>query len=418
MDDFDIEDMMKIAPPPELNRVKEMAQRAIFPIKPADTESKAEKDFLFSAQRTNAGRALPPYYLTYFLLVDLLGFRNLGRFEKLAWSVPIDFEGTAYLIEHRKFGVGVFAHDAEGEEQSAKRIVELIKKGVRVAQPFFRWMADNAVRKSNFNVINNGSKLYQRYKCLRVLYEEALAEEETRKREHETQRKQREFSIRLHSVRSGQGVSPSDLVGMFTFPWARISEKASWLALAAIDAFFGWTEHIFIHLAILQGHITTGAEVADLAGADWNAKFKRALNISDPEMKTHFDELIIIRRQLRNFMAHGAFGKGGEAFHFHSNVGAVPVAFDYTSSKPKFSLSPELEFDDAIAIATIENFITHLWSGPREAAKIYIQESEVPLILPMARNGTYAAAMASVDEMHELVDHLSAEFDRATDMDW
>jgi hypothetical protein len=37
----------------------------------------------------------------------LLGFHDLGRFEKLAWSVPIDFEGIAYLIEYRKFGVGV-----------------------------------------------------------------------------------------------------------------------------------------------------------------------------------------------------------------------------------------------------------------------------------------------------------------------
>ncbi|MGH7784959.1 MAG: hypothetical protein ACREO5_14095, partial [Candidatus Binatia bacterium] len=133
--------MMKIALPPELDKVREMAQRAILPIKPADTKSEAEKDFLFTAQRTDAGRALPPYYLTYFLLVDLLGFKDLGRFEKLAWSVPIDFEGTAYLIEHRKFGVGVFARDAEDKEQNAKRIVELINKGVKVAQPFFRWMA-------------------------------------------------------------------------------------------------------------------------------------------------------------------------------------------------------------------------------------------------------------------------------------
>lgn len=409
---------MKIALPPELDKVREMAQRAILPIKPADTKSKAEKDFLFTAQRTDAGRALPPYYLTYFLLVDLLGFKDLGRFEKLAWSVPIDFEGTAYLIEHRKSGVGVFGRDAEDKEQNAKRIVELINKGVKVAQPFFRWMAKNAVHASKFNVINNGFQLFERYKYLRGLYEAALADADARKREHDTQQKQREFSIQLHSVRARQSVSLSELVAMYKFPWVRPSETASWLALAAIDAFFGWTEHIFIHLAILQGDITTGDEVADLAGAEWNTKFKRALDISDPEMKEHFDELIIIRRQLRNFMAHGAFGKGGEAFLFHSNAGAVPVAFDHTSSKPKFSLSPELAFDDTEAIATIEKFIIHLWSGPREAARIYIQESELPLILPMARDGTYKKAMSSIDDMNNFVDDLSRRFDNAANMDW
>jgi hypothetical protein len=64
---------------------------------------------------------------------------------------------------------------------------------------------------------------------------------------------------------------------MFTYLWARMTDFVSWLALAAIDAFYAWTEHIFIHIAILQGRITTGTELADLAGAEWNVKFKHAL---------------------------------------------------------------------------------------------------------------------------------------------
>ena len=28
---------------------------------------------------------------------------------KLAYSIPVDFNGTAYLVEHRKFGLGLFA---------------------------------------------------------------------------------------------------------------------------------------------------------------------------------------------------------------------------------------------------------------------------------------------------------------------
>jgi hypothetical protein len=109
--------MTKSALPTELEGVREAAMRAIAPIKPADASSRAAKDFLFTAQRADPSRHLPPYYLIYFLLIDLLGFRNLGRFEKLDWSVPIDLDGVAYLIEHRKFGVGVFAQDAASEEQ-------------------------------------------------------------------------------------------------------------------------------------------------------------------------------------------------------------------------------------------------------------------------------------------------------------
>ncbi|MBV8891627.1 hypothetical protein [Bradyrhizobium sp.] len=77
-----------------------------------------------------------------------------------------------------------------------------------------------------------------------------------------------------------------------------------------------------------------------------------------------------------------------------------------------------MAFDDKEALATIEKFIDYLWSGPREPAKIYIQESDLPLILPKASDGTYAAAMATVDDMNAFVERLMKEADAAANMDW
>src|ERR1043166_6251800 len=108
--------------PPELELTREAALRALGPIKPADSNTQASEGFLFSAKRTQASDELPPYYLIYFLLVDLLGFENLGKFEKVAWSIPIDICGRAFLIEYRKFGVGVFAHNPVDEEAQAREI--------------------------------------------------------------------------------------------------------------------------------------------------------------------------------------------------------------------------------------------------------------------------------------------------------
>lgn len=50
---------------------------ALGPVKPAGPETKAPKDFLFGAEKTVSSGDLPPYYLVYFLLADLLGFKNL-----------------------------------------------------------------------------------------------------------------------------------------------------------------------------------------------------------------------------------------------------------------------------------------------------------------------------------------------------
>ena len=410
---------MPIPLPPELERVRDLAHRVILPIKPADSSTQAEKEFLFSATRTEAGRKLPPYHLVYFLLVDLLNFRDLGRFEKLAWSIPIDFEGRAFLIEHRKFGVGVFAPAGDEWEAQAKRIVGLIGRGVRVAKPYFRWMADNAIQASKLNVRNVGDKLFERYTFFRDSFKVALVETQTLKSIRETNNKQREFlpSPFGASVKE-KTASTEGVIRLFTHPDFKRAKDASWLALAAVEAFFGWTEHIFIHIAILQGNFTTGEQVAQIAESDWGTKFKKALDIGDKSTKSHFDKLVTIRRQLRNFVAHGAFGKEGEAFHFHSRAGAVPVVLDHTLARAQFSLSPELAFEDTEALAMIEEFIVHLWSGSREPARIYIQESGLPLILPNASDGTYARAMSSVDEMREFVDHLSEQWDAATNMDW
>jgi hypothetical protein len=73
--------------------------------------------------------------------------------------------------------------------------------------------------------------------------------------------------------------------------------------MAAIDAFFSWTEHMFIHLAIL----TIGKAFSDRVVAEWNVKFKLALDIAgDPVMRLHYDELVQLKRRLHNFVTHGA----------------------------------------------------------------------------------------------------------------
>jgi hypothetical protein len=358
-----------------------------------------DERFIWYGDRTDAGRRLPPYYLVYFLLVDLLGFIDLGREEKVAWSVPVDFEGEIYSIEHRKFGVGVFVPNPKEHEERAQQIVSLIRKGVKAAEPYFEWLAERAIQTSALNVTNNSAWLYDRYAYLRDAFRSAIAEAHARKDERHTRQ--------------------TSSTGTVTHvPWIGLKTQAGWLALAAIDAFFSWTEHIFIHLAILIGHATKGQQVADLVKADWKHKFKQALDVRERDLKKLFDDLVVIKGQLRNFVAHGAFGKNGEAFHFHSAAGAVPVMLTDRTDRYGYSISGELSFDDKAAILIVEKFIGVLWSGEREPARIYIQESGLPLILTMASDGTYARAMSSVEDMSEFVEALSEQFDNAANMDW
>lgn len=388
--------------PAEFESVRSAALRALGPVRQADKATKAEKSFLFDAKRTDAGKNLPPYYLVYFLFVDLLGFKDLGQWEKVSWSVPLDFNGEAFLVEHRKLGLGLFARDPATQEADAKSIVIRIQKAVKAARPFFDWLANQAVAASKVNVHNNSAPLYGRYEFLLGTYRAKHDEAELRKDEKIVKKGKTEHGMWTH----------------VSFPASQLQREASWLALSVIEAFFSWSEHVLIHLALLSGKIASAEEIAFLAGAEWSRKFQAAIDIDNPTAKSQFDRMVSIRQDLRNHVAHGAFGKQGEAFSFHSGAGAAPVLLPHKRGSNHFTLDRGLEFDTKAAITAIEQFVEFIWSGDRAPAKLYIQDSYLPIILTYAANGTYAQAMTSTEEMNSFITHLSHEVDRAANMDW
>jgi len=394
--------MNKSKIPKNIEKLKPKIKYALKPIKPAYKNTKADNNFLFKAQRTNAGRSLPDYYLVYFLLHNLLGFNDLGKFEKVAWSIPIEFNKKAFLIEHRKFGVGIFASDPKKDESDAEQIVRKIQKAVKIAKPYFEWLANQAVSKSELNINNKSNSLYERYDFFLRLYHKKIKEAKIRKDEIHKKARKTKYGI----------------ITTYHIPYYKLRTNAKWLAIATIDAFFSWTEHLFIHLAVIAKGLYSGKEIAVLAEKEWQEKFKKALTLKDKDIKKYFDELIIIRRQLRNFIAHGAFGKNGEAFKFHSNAGTVPVLMPHQKGRNRFVLSTDLTFNEEAVLKTISDFIRYLWSSNIEPGMYYIMESGLPTILPMAKDGDYLKAMKSREAMESLVSYLSYQFDMAANMDW
>ncbi|MCS0266838.1 hypothetical protein NDJ22_17645 [Vibrio alginolyticus] len=394
--------MAKVKMPEDKEIIIERALRALGHVKPSGPGTVAPKDFLLKAARTNAGRKLPSYYLVYFLLHDLLGFRDLGKYEKVSWSIPIDYKGKAFVVEHRKFGLGVFAYDPERDESDAKEITKSIQKAVNVAKPYYEWLASEAVSSSNLNVKNNCSDLFGRYEYLLNLYEKEQQEAILRKDE-----------VNTKTTKTAHGSATT-----YQRPYYQLRKNSNWLAISAIEAFFSWTENLFVHLAIVARGVSDGDSVANLAMSEWQDKFTSALDIGDLTTKKYFDELVFVRRQLRNFIAHGAFGKNGETFEFHSSVGAVPVIMPHQKGKNKFSLFGELSFNEDEVIRLLKEFTEYLWKSDVEPAMYYVMESYLPVILTMSKDGSYSRAMSSRRDMEDFVDHLNYRFDQAANMDW
>ncbi|WP_029919438.1 hypothetical protein [Nevskia soli] len=399
--------------PPAIQKVHGAALKALGEIEAAGPpKSNAESKGLMLSSRTNGGRTLPHYYLVYFLLVDLLQFPHMGEWEKSAWTIPVRFRGRLYGIEHRKMGLGIFAPTLDPKatmnepptdeaETDAKEIAALITRAVAVANPYFEWRAEQAAAGNQINVLNKSSSLFERYEFFRDRFRALSAETESKKNERVITKK-----ILDDDTEVTQG----------SFPAHALRKEANWHAQAAVEAFFSWTEHAFIHLAILRGRLCTGQEVARIAEADWKTKFKTALNLDEAATKKHYDELLDLRAQIRNFMAHGAFGKRGEAFRFHSGAGAAPVLLT-EDQKHRYSLTGKPAFEERRAIEEMEEFIEHLWSGALGPARIFLFSS-LPSILTFVSDGTYAHAMESEESMTEFVEYLARKFDNAANMDW
>jgi hypothetical protein len=383
----------------QIETIRDRVMKSIAPLTPASRSQSNE----FGATPTNAGNRLPPYYLVYFLLVELLKFPHTGREEKVAWTIPVDYRGSCAWIQHQKMGLGVFSTATEDRELVAQQIVNAIQRGVTAATPFFDHLASEAAAGSKLNVRNNSVWLLSRYEYLREQFREKATSAEARKGD----------VVKTEKTSSDGTKSES-----YSFPALALKQEAAWLGVAAIDAFFSWTEHVLIHIAVLRGRLKTGEDVAELAAANWSEKVKAAIGLDDGALKPLVDELLAVRRQIRNYLAHGAFGKQGEAFKFHSRAGAVPVNMTDTDGTNRFSIWFGESFDEAGAIDTADRFAKRLWDGDLAPAKIYIQNAGLPIILPYATDGTYERAMASVEDMKCLVASLTREMDNAANMDW
>lgn len=383
----------------KIQKYKEIAIKILSPIKTIDEKTKADKNFIFSAKRCPTTNKLPDYYLVYFLFADLLEFKNLGQFEKIAWSFPIEYNEKAFLIEYRKLGLGIFVNDIEQDQVEANEIVNKIIKAVKSIKLYYNYVAEEGVKKSEINVNNYNFDLFERFNYLKDLYKIQYSKYEKNKGKTKTE----------NLPNGGKVISCLDY---------QFLKNSKHLAVSVIEAFFSYTEHLFIHIAIIAQNVSDGEQISKLIEAEWKTKFITAIPLSNKEENKFYNELLIVRQQMRNFVAHGAFGKNGNAFQFHSKTGAVPVVMKHDKNKNKFEFQGNLYFNDEEVIKLIENFIDYLWKSKYQPVMLYTQEYYLPTIVTLSKNGVYKEAVESMENMEEFANRLSDKLDNSANMDW
>ena len=387
----------------DLDAIKATASAAVRPLKqPRDWP---DADWM-SCTRTKAGEDLPESHLVFAFLVDLLGFKSLRRFEKVLWSIPVELNDTIFFIEHRKFGLGVFGRNVPLAEESAREIVQIINQGIQSLEKseYFECWTRMHSKNDNVILINDCALLYDRYRFFCQLF----------------QGKWNEFEkINSNNGADDAGDPIKSIVAYFSSAGPR--EEAAWLGQAAIDSFFSWTEHVFVHLAILLGKqkVNSGDKCNKfITNGRWGEKYKAVLDFErDIQAREYYDSLTEIR-ELRNFATHGHFGKGRETFWTPTSIGCVPYNVYLAKAKSPWRHNPSVGFTEHNSLQTIEKFIDYLWSDARQPARIILQESCHPTFLKFMRSGEYAKAMESEEGMESLVRCIDNKLDIDENMDF
>ncbi len=203
----------------------------------------------------------------------------------------------------------------------------------------------------------------------------------------------------------------------YSYPYYGLIKEVNWIALSVIEAFFSWTEHIFVHYIVLSQQKKSGADVVKIINENWGEKFKKAFDLKDREVKKYYDDFMLMRENIRNFNTHGAFGKQGKAFKFHSSAGAVPLLMPYKKNKRKFTFFNKEIINEEKSLEIVEDFIKFLHLGKSDIIMCYI-ESGLPTIISFSENGTYQEKIKSKKKIEGFVDYLSMQFNNSANMDW
>lgn len=350
----------------DLDAIKARAGEAVRPLKQPSDWSNLDRTSCTVC--IGAVHGLGEAHFVLALLVDLLGYEYSGRGEKRLWSIPVELNDTNLFIEDGKFGMEILAPNIPFVEDVAREVVNCIDRGiqsVRESVYFEEWIRECA-GDDNAILASDSILLHDKFLFFREEFQRHWVEFEQCKSQNCI-------------------ADPANIVGRIEqhSKCAGIREKAAWIGQSAIDCFFFWTEHIFMHLAVLleREEVNSIGKCNKLIKNDWKSKYKSVFDTEADEEASLFLHTLTEIRESRNFTTHGRFGQRGERLWVPTRRGCFPYNVKSSRSRdPWCRLNDEMGFTERESLQAIERFIEYLWSGARQPARMLLQETPLPLI--------------------------------------
>lgn len=356
------------------------------------------------------GEPFEPWVLR-FMLVDVVGCDDFGRGEKVAWVCTVEMDGTPIQFSFRRFGLRA-AVDGRMERAEAASTVATCLRRLRSALPLvekklIRPLIDQAIDDGQVTISNQYPYFKGMYEHLRGLAEQSSIDA---------------AGLKPVSTAFPHGASMS-------FPAVTRAREAEFEAHGALLALFSMLEHVLVIAMSFDEFDASAEKLSAFLRFTWSEKFKRVVDITDPDGKAVYDLLKRLADENRNPAAHGGIDRRATNLAVHlPGYGAVPQGVFPGASAPTYSFHPGLprnafpftelldHDNSASGWPAVDHVIAWLEQGQLAAPCTY-GESGLPLLFDPASRAEAHAAQAP-DGLDELLDRRSRLVDQAANMDW
>ena len=334
----------------------------------------------------------PPTYMVR-LVLGLAGLHLVGS-DKMAWTTSLRFEGQPfYLHDWKNSSWSIrWAPDDEENRNKAKRLIQRIRGSAHKLDQALEDSLLPDVEAEHFYLHNTYSKVLNVYSHFR----------------------RRVDAITTLSESPSDSVEGDDWIAQFGRNLKERFDSRHQLAIegyAMVGFYYSSLEALFDVIFALSAE--RPVPFAEFADRTWGEKFKALFGISDPAVKKHYDELLELKRSLRDPILHG-LGRDLRFLVSVPGLGLVPVSYEHLTRSIHYT--PTI-LDDAWirrAISAFDAFDTWLRETEPHLYALMFAESSLPVPLVKQRAAEIRTRMTSPESFSAWIDEqaLGAEYSR------
>jgi hypothetical protein len=193
----------------------------------------------------------PAPFIVFIIFVYLKKFPFSGKWEKVAWEIPIKFKGVPMMLTHRKFGFMVITYTgSEEDEKLAQEAIYKINKSIPIAEELIEPAIKKQVDIGAITLTNEYHNLRSRYEYFREEAERHLSKNDID-----------DFDID----------SFDDSLKAYN-AFLKELNKVSSYAIAMIDAYFSLLEHILVMVRPFVTLHGIESNLSEFIGLNWGGK--------------------------------------------------------------------------------------------------------------------------------------------------